>query len=282
MKKVLLILSLLTINIFIVGCNIKETSTNYAKYINKETSTDDTKYNNKNVNTSQSFPKSFTDKTLSITVTKEWYENTWCYIAHIKCDISRFKSCISSKGYGTTELCSTVAKRENAILLINGDYYKPNYAPQMFLIRNNKILKDGTSDGYGVGLYKDGSLKLINSGILAKDVLNNGVIHSFMFGPVLVSNKKNIGKKEVTAPHTAIGMIKPGEYYVIVNEGRYSDGKSKGLNLYQLGKLFVSKNCVFAYNLDGGGGSEMIFKGEILNNPSDNKERAAMDFIYFN
>lgn len=247
--------------------------------VTEELVVDESTQVNKTVDT---YPKHYEDETLSIEVAKEWYENSWCYIAHIKCDASRFQSCISSKGYGTTEKCSSVAKRENAILLINGDYYKPNYAPQMYLIRNKQILKDGTSDGYGIGFFTDGSLKPIEAGISANDTLNNGVIHSFMFGPTLVSNNVNVAKKEVSAPHTAIGMISPGEYYIVVSNGRYSDNESKGLNLYQLGNLFISKGCTFAYNLDGGGGSEMIFQGEILNSLSDGNERAAMDFIYFN
>ena len=244
--------------------------------IEKETET----IEDNNVIVSQ-YPKYYEDETLSITVAKEWFNNSWCYVAHIKCDPSRFQSIISSKGYGTTETCSSVAKRENAILLINGDYYKPNYAPQMYLIRNKQIIKDGTSDGYGIGFFNDGFLKPIEAGISANDTLNRGVIHSFMFGPVLVSNSNNVAKSEVSAPHTAIGMVNPGEYYVVVSNGRYSDGESKGLNLNQLGALFINKGCTFAYNLDGGGGSEMIFQGEILNNLSDGCERAAMDFIYF-
>lgn len=228
-----------------------------------------------------SYPKTYNDDSLSITITKEWFENSWCYVAHVKCDASRFQSIISSKGYGATETCSSVAKRENAILLINGDYYKPNYAPQMYLIRNKQILKDGISDGFGIGFFNDGSLKPIEAGISANDTLNRGIIHSFMFGPVLVSNGNNVAKSEVSAPHTAIGVVKPGEYYVVVSNGRHSDGESKGLNLNQLGELFINKGCTFAYNLDGGGGSEMIFQGEILNSLSDGRERDAMDFIYF-
>ena len=51
-------------------------------------------------------------------------------------------------------------------------------------------------------------------------------------------------------PRTAIGMISPLHYVIIVSDGRTS--KSEGLSLYQLAGLFKEEGCTVAYNLDGG------------------------------
>ena len=64
------------------------------------------------------YPLTYSDATCNITITKEWYENAWCYIAHLQfSDYTRFgTSCANGEydnGYETT---SHAANRLDAIL----------------------------------------------------------------------------------------------------------------------------------------------------------------------
>ena len=59
---------------------------------------------------------------------------------------------------------------------------------------------------------------------------------------------------------------------------------SAGLSLYELATFMKELGVVDAYNLDGGGSSTMVFKGEIINNPTtnghSNQERSVSDIVY--
>lgn len=73
------------------------------------------------------------------------------------------------------------------------------------------------------------------------------------------------------APRSAIGITKDKHLLLVVIDGRSNE--SVGMNLLELGLFMQQLGAVEAMNLDGGGSSEMIVKGKIVNNPSDKKER---------
>lgn len=72
-------------------------------------------------------------------------------------------------------------------------------------------------------------------------------------------------------PRTAVGTTADGHVLIVVVDGRTK--KSVGLNMLQLAKTMKALGCVEALNLDGGGSSEMWIQGEIVNKPSDGRER---------
>ncbi len=73
------------------------------------------------------------------------------------------------------------------------------------------------------------------------------------------------------APRSAIGITKDKHLLLVVIDGRSTE--SVGMNLLELGLFMQQLGAVEAMNLDGGGSSEMIINGRIINNPSDKKER---------
>lgn len=73
-------------------------------------------------------------------------------------------------------------------------------------------------------------------------------------------------------PRSGVGYTKKGKVLLVVVDGRRA--KSKGLTLVQFGRLFRALGAQGAVNLDGGGSSTMVVKGEIVNRPSDGPERA--------
>jgi uncharacterized protein YigE (DUF2233 family) len=70
-------------------------------------------------------------------------------------------------------------------------------------------------------------------------------------------------------PRTAVGVSDDGTFvWITVVDGR-RPGHSRGVDLYQLGAFMATLGCWDAVNLDGGGSSVMIFRGEPLTVPSD-------------
>lgn len=73
------------------------------------------------------------------------------------------------------------------------------------------------------------------------------------------------------APRTAVGISKTGQILLVVVDGR--QWNSIGLTLQELAEFMQSLGAQDAMNLDGGGSSELVLKGDIMNTPSDGRER---------
>jgi exopolysaccharide biosynthesis protein len=82
-------------------------------------------------------------------------------------------------------------------------------------------------------------------------------------------------------PRTAIGMVEPLHYVIIVGNGRTS--VDKGLTLYQLAHALAYEGCTLGYNLDGGGSTTLWYNGNVINYPTTHgnyDEREVSDIVY--
>ncbi|MDD8025367.1 MAG: phosphodiester glycosidase family protein, partial [Acidobacteriota bacterium] len=80
-------------------------------------------------------------------------------------------------------------------------------------------------------------------------------------------------------PRTAIGVRADGTIVLAAVDGR-QPGLSVGMTIPELAGLMVDLGCVDALNLDGGGSTTMVVKGEVVNSPSDpGGERAVSDAL---
>ncbi len=226
----------------------------------------------------------YTDEHIQLKVTKVSQKNLTYFVADIKMDsVQYFKTAFAKDKYGINihETTSSMAKRKNAILAINGDY--SGYSNKKLTIRNGTLYNDNFTDEVLV-LMKDGDMRIVPDSVTGQQLISQGALHSWSFGPTLVKNGKYVEKSSsshVSAinPRTGIGMIEPLHYIFIVVDGRKS-GYSNGLLLEDFANLFIQYGCKVAYNLDGGGSSEMVMNNKIVNIPCEGGERATSDIIY--
>ena len=116
----------------------------------------------------------------------------------------------------------------------------------------------------------------------------NNAIHIIGAGPTLVKG----GEIHVTAdaeqfpddirvgraPRSAVGITKYGDYIFAVVDGRQAH--SKGCTLTEWARILKDNfGAVEALNLDGGGSTELVFKGSLVNSPSDGSERYVGDAL---
>ncbi|MEI6514158.1 MAG: phosphodiester glycosidase family protein [bacterium] len=78
-------------------------------------------------------------------------------------------------------------------------------------------------------------------------------------------------------PRSAVGVTEGGALILLAVDGRQS--MSKGMSLDDLARYMLGLGVVNAINLDGGGSTELIARGSIINNPSDGSERAISNLI---
>jgi hypothetical protein len=81
-------------------------------------------------------------------------------------------------------------------------------------------------------------------------------------------------------PRTAIGFnADTSRFFFVTVDGRQS-GYSEGMTLPELANFMSALGCVQALNLDGGGSTTMVVRGNVVNRPSDpNGERAVANAL---
>ena len=235
--------------------------------------------------------RSYSDSNVSITL-KEYREyDSAIYVADVTVsDVSYLKTALASNTYGRniTDTTSNIASDNNAILAINGDYYGARQSG--YVIRNGSLYRNSSGNRDALAIMKNGEFEFVSEGeTSAETLLENGALQVFSFGPVLledgsisVTENDEVGMAMASNPRTAIGYLGKNHYVFVVSDGRSNE--SAGLSLYELASFMKSLGVSDAYNLDGGGSSTMVFKGEVINTPTTNghssEERAVSDILY--
>lgn len=236
---------------------------------------------------------SYESEDISINITTKYEYDTKIYIADVTVsDVSFLRAGLANGVFGRNikETTSDIAKENNAIFAINGDFY--GFRDSGPVIRNGVLYRSNKRSGSNdvLAVYNDGSfVTLKEENVDAQNLLDSGVLQLFSFGPTLVDNgqicvsaNQEVEQSMNSNPRTAIGMISPLHYVFVVSDGRTSE--SAGLSLAQLAAVMQDAGCQCAYNLDGGGSSTMWFMGDVVNNPTTNgnsiSERKVSDIVY--
>ena len=233
----------------------------------------------------------YSDSKSKITVTQYRAYDSNIYVADVEVtDGTSILSAFANNTYGRniTDTTSDMAEENNAVLAINGDYYGARQSG--YVIRNGVVYRNQGSSGEDMVISKDGSLSFISESDTTTDsLLQKQAWQVLSFGPVLVENGQvavsendEVGMAMASNPRTAIGTVAKNHYLFVVSDGRTSE--SAGLSLYELANFMKSLGATNVYNLDGGGSSTMVFRGEVVNNPTTNgnkiSERAVSDILY--
>lgn len=194
-------------------------------------------------------------------------------------------------GENITALVSETATANNAILAVNGDYY--GFRDSGIVIRNGVVFRDSGARE-GLAMYRDGTVKVYDeTQTTAAQLVADGVWNTLSFGPAIVESgaavsgidqvevDTNVGNHSIQGeqPRTAIGVTADGHILLVVVDGR-DPGYSRGATLPELADIMISLGATTAYNLDGGGSSELWFNGVVVNQPSNGGERATSDILY--
>lgn len=181
-----------------------------------------------------------------------------------------------------------LAKRENAILAVNGSFNQGLVIHQGKKYQSGRSQTNWNSQGYCV-IYKDGSMKtflLKNETFNLNKELKNGAWHAWQFGPILIRNyepgpdyaRYMLGYKA----RNMLGYYEPG-HYVLVTCDAYQDD-AKGMTEEDMMQTMKSLGVKEAFNLDGGVSSVMVFMGEVINRPTPHggeEGRPLVDMLVF-
>jgi len=235
---------------------------------------------------------SYSDDNIQIEVSSLRAYDTDIYVADVQVSSAQYlKTALAQNAFGRNlkDTTSDMAEAAGAILAINGDYY--GFRDDGYVLRNGVLYRDTASPGTdALVVYGNGTMAAANQDSnTAQSLKEAGAWQILSFGPVLVDNgqiavaaNEEVGQSKSSNPRTAIGMVSPLHYVVVVSDGRTGD--NEGLSLYELAQVLIDNGATFAYNLDGGGSTTLYFEGEVLNNPTSGNvggERQVSDIVYF-
>ncbi|UTT57859.1 phosphodiester glycosidase family protein [Cellulosimicrobium cellulans] len=208
-------------------------------------------------------------------------------------DMTDLRSAFAQDAFGTniTETTSDIAADNGAVLAVNGDYY--GFRDTGIVIRNGVVYRDeGAREG--LALYRDGHVEVYDETTTdAQSLVDAGVWNTLSFGPALVEDGEvvagiddvevdtNVGNHSIQGeqPRTAIGVVDENHLVLVVVDGR-EEGYSRGATTTELAGILQDLGATTAYNIDGGGSSTLWFDGEVVNSPSQGRERGTSDVLY--
>ena len=173
---------------------------------------------------------------------------------------------MSDDFYGSRQkgILEKTGSRQPGVIIRNGEIrWEKTKAPESRYGRHRPCLDT-------LAVYADGSMKTyVSNAMTAQEYLDKGAIHTFAFGPWLISEGKinekeaveGCGYYEQMEPLTGLGMVEPYHYIAIVVHGRPKE-KYAGVRLSWLADRLLELGCVEALNLDGGGTACMFFNGK--------------------
>ncbi|SDF57551.1 Predicted protein [Cellulosimicrobium cellulans] len=208
-------------------------------------------------------------------------------------EMTDLRSAFAQDAFGTniTETTSDIAADNGAVLAVNGDYY--GFRDTGIVVRNGVVYRDeGAREG--LALYRDGHVEVYDETTTdAQSLVDAGVWNTLSFGPALVENGEvvagiddvevdtNVGNHSIQGeqPRTAIGVVDENHLVLVVVDGR-QEGYSRGATTTELARILQDLGATTAYNIDGGWSSTLWFDGEVVNSPSQGRERGTSDVLY--
>lgn len=230
----------------------------------------------------------YRSKTVSYTLTVVEEEDLTYYVADIVLrDLRHFRTAFGEDTYKRSEFVVDMARRNDAIVAINGDYFtgRENDGP---VIRNGELYRNSVDKARDACvLYRDGTVKTYAPDeIDAAAFLADGAYQCWTFGPSLLDEngqpktERSQFRSTVQGanPRSALGYIEPGHYLFITVDGR-GRGGSDGMTMKELSQLMYELGCTVAYNLDGGGTAIMADASGAISRQS-NSERRCSDILF--
>ena len=239
----------------------------------------------------------YLDDTIHVTTEEQMVGKLPCHIVRIRiADPSQIRTCMSKDRYDdrTYVKAETMAEHVNAVAAVNGDFFK-YYYDFGYVVRQGVEYRrecDGTRDVLIIDDLGNFHYVLMATNESLDDFLTNEfpadrqVVNSFTFGPVLAINGEaftdtitDLYQSRYKMQRVAIVQLDELEYAIVECDGKSDASYGMSLSTFAeyIAELFP--DCRLAYNLDGGGSTNVIFNNKRIHRNPD--LRKISDILYF-
>ena len=222
---------------------------------------------------------------------KEAIQGTVCSFIEIKiADGSQLRRTLAGGTYSSSVAgyASEMARRSNAVVAINGDFY--TFRIYGITVYQRQIYRKAPEYVDTAYFTASGDILFSRRGELAGEgeaqrfVEENDVIFSAAFGPIMVEN----GEMTDISGGYAIGDFGiPRSRSIIAQRDRLHylllnlNWGAGAATMEQVQRIIYAKGVQSAYNLDGGQTAVLVMNGETFNRVDYGAERTMSDIIYF-
>lgn len=140
-----------------------------------------------------------------------------------------------------------------------------------FITENNKAV---------LGIKRDGTLKAYpnDAECTAENLLADGVLYSFTGFFTLMEDGVSVydpTEPEIVNPYyyqrQIIAQCDNKDIYILTSDGKdFKENINQGLSIAECMTILSSYDITFAYMLDGGGSTSLVYNNTFINQPSDN------------
>lgn len=161
------------------------------------------------------------------------------------------------------------------------------------IVQFGKIVRDAPSANLDILIYdEEGNFSAMTNKEFNESELygSDKVVFTFAFGPVLVDDYKvstssrlksyPIGQVDDIYPRAAIGQFGYDKHYLLCTAD-YKNDSLHGTTATRMAEVMQQKGCRFAYNMDGGQTSALMFNGKLFNKVAYGGQREVSDVMYF-
>lgn len=155
-----------------------------------------------------------------------------------------------------------LARVNHSVLALTGDYYNFGYNKDGLQLRCGNIIRENNEE-ISFAFFPDGTMqKVTTEKYSGQQLLDMGIRDSWTFGPVLVDGgtKQDISANPLSyndvTHRTAIATFGRHHHVALV---------TNNLTLDTVQNSLVDWGVLFAYNLDGGRSTSMVFMGKAVN-----------------
>ena len=191
----------------------------------------------------------------------------------------------------TAESARTYSNNNNLTFVANASVFDTTTKEMLGIqIQDGEIINSTIhKTNYTLGIKDDGTLVSYPSDVTAENIVNDGVkLALTAFFPIIENGVKVSEEVYNSIPNTLeknprqiIAQKENKDILFITVEGRNS--QSVGMDYDDIFRICQSLNVTFAYSLDGGGSTQSVLRGRLINNVNDEngtKERDVPDFLY--
>lgn len=228
---------------------------------------------------------SYSDESLEIRLETGNFKGQDFHVAYIQVKSpTQLRTAIAGRpNENVTALPSQMGKAKNAILVLNGEFYVQR-TQDIIIWRQGEEFRDQPDPVKDVLIIDEaGDFHIFTSTDKSAEIqayMDEGgtIVNAFSFGPALVVDGQKVKlredyyfyPKELTA-RSAVAQVGPLSYAFI-----YCPAATQR----DLCDIAASLNVQYAYNLDGGNSSVMIFNGKYIGGKKRNTEREQSDILY--
>ncbi|WIT25994.1 hypothetical protein [Bacillus phage SPO1L1] len=192
---------------------------------------------------------------------------------------------------GVGETARSFCNRHSASLVANASIWNTNSGLiRGVQIQDGKVIQDAKdTNSYTLGIKSDNTLVMYPPTVTAEQVLADGCVDAITaFYPMIqdgaafdLSGVTTVSNVTEHHPRNVIAQLPNKDLLFLTCEGRTK--ANQGMTYDDMIRILLARGVTTAYCLDGGGSSQTVVRGHLVNNPLDDNgktERKVADFLY--